>query len=83
MQRVPDALLINDTAIATAQQGSYVLVVGKDNVVEQKIVTTGQLEGQYRVIESGLGPDDKVIMGGAQRVAPGAKVDPEAQPATQ
>jgi multidrug efflux system membrane fusion protein len=79
-QRVPDALLVDDTAIGSGQQGSYVLVVGKDNVVEQKIITTGQLDGQFRVVEAGLGPDDKVIVGGIQRTAPGAKVDPEAQP---
>lgn len=78
--RIPDALLVEDTAIGSSQQGSYVLVVGKDNVVEEKVVTTGQLEGQLRVIESGLSADDRVIVGGVQRAAPGTKVDPQAQP---
>lgn len=79
---IQNALLVDDTAIGSGQQGSYVLVVGKDDTVDQKIVTTGQLEGKLRVIESGLSADDKVIIGGIQRAAPGAKVDPEAQPAT-
>lgn len=69
------ALLIDDTAISTSQVGSYVLVVGKDNVVEQRVVTPGQLEGQLRVIESGLTADDQVIIGGGQRAVPGNKVE--------
>lgn len=77
VQDIPDALLVDDTAIGSAQQGKYVLVVNKDNVVEQKIVVTGQLVGQYRVIESGLSADDRVVVGGIQRAAPGAKVDPQ------
>lgn len=80
VQQIPNALLVDDTAIGSAQQGRYVLVVGKDNVVEQKLVTTGQLQGQYRVIESGLTADDKVVVGGMQRAVPGAKVEPETAP---
>ncbi|MDR6954613.1 RND family efflux transporter MFP subunit [Ancylobacter sp. 3268] len=77
VQRLPKALLVADTAIGAAQQGSYVLVVDKDNVVAQKVVTTGQLVGSYRVIESGLAAGDKVVVGGIQRAVPGSKVDPE------
>lgn len=77
VEHLPDALLVDATAIGSGQQGSYVLVVGKDNVVEQKVVTVGQLHGQLRVIESGLSADDKVIVGGIQRAVPGSKVDPE------
>ena len=81
VQQIPNALLVDDTAIGSSQQGRYVLVVGKDNVVEQKVVTTGQVQGQYRVIESGLTVDDKVVVGGMQRAIPGAKVEPVAAPA--
>lgn len=77
VQRIPDAMLIDGTAIGSAQQGTYVLVVGKDDVVEQKIVTPGQVQGKYRVIETGLSVDDKVVIGGIQRAVPGSKVDPE------
>ncbi|MBS7539547.1 efflux RND transporter periplasmic adaptor subunit [Ancylobacter lacus] len=79
--KTPNALLVDDTAIGTNQLGKYVLVVGADNVVVQKVVKVGQLEGQYRVIESGLEPGDRVIVGGIQRAAPGAKVDPQLQAA--
>ena len=71
------ALLTRNDAIGTSQEGSYVLVVGPDNVVERKIVTTGVREGQLRVIELGLTPDDWVVTEGVQRAFPGAKVDPQ------
>lgn len=76
VKKIPDAFLVDDTAIGTAQQGKYVLVVNKDNEVEQKIVTTGQQVGSYRVIESGLSADDRVVVGGIQRATPGSKVKP-------
>lgn len=81
VEKIADAFLVDDTAIGAAQQGKYVLVVNADDVVEQKQVTTGQLVGQYRVIESGLAAGDRVVIGGIQRAAPGAKVDPQLAPA--
>ncbi|MDQ0349033.1 RND family efflux transporter MFP subunit [Ancylobacter vacuolatus] len=75
-KQIPNAFLVADTAIGTAQQGKYVLVVNKDDVVEQKIVTVGQQIGDYRVIESGLAAGDRVVVGGIQRATPGSKVAP-------
>jgi membrane fusion protein, multidrug efflux system len=71
------ALLTRNDAIGTSQEGSYVSVVGTDNVVQRKIVKTGQKQGQLRVIESGLDPGDWVVTEGVQRAFPGAKVDPQ------
>jgi multidrug efflux system membrane fusion protein len=71
------ALLTRNDAIGTSQEGSYVLVVGADNVVERRVITTGVRDGQLRVIESGLKPDDWVVTEGVQRAFPGAKVDPQ------
>jgi RND family efflux transporter MFP subunit len=71
------ALLTQDQAIGTSQEGSYVLVVGADNVVSRKIVKTGQTQGQLRIIESGLDPGDWVVTEGVQRAFPGAKVEPQ------
>jgi multidrug efflux pump subunit AcrA (membrane-fusion protein) len=71
------ALLTRDDAIGTSQEGSYVLVVGPDNVVQRKTVKTGNREGQLRIIDSGLDPGDWVVTDGIQRASPGAKVDPQ------
>lgn len=70
------ALLVNDTAVLSNQTGSYVMVVGKDNVVEQRHVTTGPVEGQLRVIASGLSLGDKVVIGAIQRAIVGNTVAP-------
>ena len=72
-----EALLVPDIALGSDQAGRYVLVVNGENVVEQRKVTIGPLEGDLRVIESGLKPDDKVVIAGLLRAIPGQKVDPQ------
>jgi RND family efflux transporter MFP subunit len=74
-----DALLVPDTALGSDQAGRYVLVVNADNVVEQRKVQTGQLDGELRVIENGLKGDDRVVVAGLLRAIPGQKVDPQLQ----
>ncbi|MBB3392383.1 RND family efflux transporter MFP subunit [Rhizobium sp. BK275] len=71
------ALLVRDDAIATNQLGSYLLVLGKDDTIEQKQVKAGQREGALRVIESGLEPADWVVIQGIQQAIPGSKAAPE------
>lgn len=72
-----NALLVPDAALGSDQGGRYLLVVNKDNVVEQRKVEIGQLEGTLRVIAKGLDPDDRVIVNGMLRAVPGQKVEPQ------
>jgi len=72
-----NALLIPNVALGSDQAGRYVLVVNSENIVEQRKVQTGPLEGELRVIESGLKPDDRVVTAGLLRAIPGQKVDPQ------
>jgi RND family efflux transporter MFP subunit len=74
-----NALLVPDVALGSDQAGRYLLVVNSENVVEQRKVRTGQAEGDLRVIESGLKPDDRVVIAGLLRAIPGQKVDPQLQ----
>jgi RND family efflux transporter MFP subunit len=74
-----NALLVPNVSLGSDQSGRYLLVVNGDNVVEQRKVQTGQLEGDLRVIEDGLKPDDKVVIAGLLRAIPGQKVDPKLQ----
>ena len=74
-----NALLVPDVALGSDQAGRYVLVVNAENVVEQRKVQTGPAEGDLRVIESGLKPDDRVVIAGLLRAIPGQKVDPQLQ----
>ena len=56
------------------------LVVGgthprvQDGKVSERGVSLGPLYANVRVIRSGLGPDDRVVIDGVQRAKPGSKV---------
>ncbi len=73
------ALLVPDAALGSDQGGQYVLVVNNENVVEQRKVEIGPVEGTLRVIEKGLGPEDRVVIAGILRAIPGQKVNPKLQ----
>jgi RND family efflux transporter MFP subunit len=79
LSKEPDALLVPDQAVGTDQGGRYVLVVGKDSVVEQRKIETGEALGDLRVVTQGLSADDNVIVSGIARAVPGQKVDAEPQ----
>ncbi len=54
------------------------MIVNKDNVVEQRYIKAAQQPvGNFRVISSGLEPDDLVVIGDLWRVSPGLKVVPK------
>lgn len=72
-----DALLVPDTALGSDQGGRYLLVLGADNIVEQRKVQIGPVDNGLRVIEGGLKPDDRVVIAGLLRVIPGQKIDPQ------
>src|SRR5881227_417779 len=72
-----NALFVPDVALGSDQAGRYVLVVNGENVVEQRKVRVGPLEGELRVIEEGLKADDRVVTAGLLRAIPGQKVDPQ------
>ena len=73
------ALLVPETAIGSDQAGRYVLVVGKDDVVEQRKVEIGALSDGQRVVDKGLSPEDRVVVAGVLRAIPGQKVEPVTQ----
>jgi membrane fusion protein, multidrug efflux system len=77
-----NALLVPDEALGADQSGSYLLVVDKDGMVQQRTVKTGQLEGKLRVISSGIAADDLVVVSGNQKAIPGEKVAPEVRTIT-
>jgi RND family efflux transporter MFP subunit len=77
VQRDVDALLVPGGALGSDQGGRYVLVVEPDNTVQQRHVRIGPAIDDMQVIESGLKPDDRVVVAGVQRAVPGEKVDPQ------
>jgi RND family efflux transporter MFP subunit len=70
------ALLIPDAAVNSDQNERYLLVVGANDVVQQRPVKLGALFGNLRSITDGLKPDERVIVNGMLSAMPGAKVNP-------
>ena len=68
------ALLIDDAAIGTDQDKRFVLVVDKDDHIAYRPVALGNLQGNERIITSGLEEGERVVVGGIQRVRPGEQV---------
>jgi hypothetical protein len=71
------AMLVPDTAIATDAARRVLFVVDQKGVVAARPVELGPLVGSLRVIRSGIGPRDRVVIDGLQRAVPGQKVDPK------
>jgi RND family efflux transporter MFP subunit len=76
------ALLVPSVALGSDQAGRYVLIVNAENTIEQRKVEVGPTVGEMAVIESGLKPDDRVVVAGLLRAVPGQKVDPQTQTAS-
>jgi RND family efflux transporter MFP subunit len=73
-----EALLVPDAAIGTEQARKLVMTVNAENAVTPKYVTLGQTTSDgLRIIKTGLGPDDRVIVNGLMRTRPGQKVTPQ------
>jgi multidrug efflux system membrane fusion protein len=76
IRELPDALMVPQTALGSSQFGRYVYVIGKDNVVEQRIVSLGPASGQLVTLTSGVTEGDRIISGNLQKIFPGAPVKP-------
>ncbi len=69
-----DALLVPRTAIISDATRRLVYVVGEGDTVVPRAVTLGPTSDNLQVIQSGLNPSDRVIVGGLQMVRPGVTV---------
>lgn len=76
IRELPNALMVPQTALGSSQFGKYVYVVGKDNLVEQRVVALGPTDGDLVTLTSGIKEGDKVISGNLQKIFPGAPVQP-------
>lgn len=72
------ALMVDEKAVLTDQDRKYVYIVGAGNKAERRDVTLGASIDGLRVVQSGLKPGDKVVVGGVQKVFfPGMPVTPK------
>src|SRR5262249_9767041 len=72
--------LVPVEAVQTNQSGSFVLVVGRDDKVEERPVTLGAQIAQDFIVEKGLAAGERVIVAGVQKVKVGETVHPVSAP---
>ncbi len=69
------SLLVPDSAVLPDQSQHLVLTVSSDGTVVPRQVEIGDLRDGFRVIRSGLTPNDRVIIDGLPYATPGSKVE--------
>jgi len=68
-------LLIPDKIISSNQATKFVLVVNDSNTVKRKVVETGELYRNLRIIKEGLTPEDQIIIAGISKATEGQQVN--------
>ena len=72
----PVAILVPQQGITRTPRGAAsALIVGKDNKVEVRELTTGAAIGNKWLVTAGLQDGDRVIISGLQKVKPGIQVN--------
>jgi multidrug efflux system membrane fusion protein len=78
LDTLKNATLVPAQAVQVSQSGPFIFVVKPDNTVDLRPVKPGQRqEGDLTVVESGVKPDETVVVTGQLALAPGAKVAPQ------
>lgn len=70
------AAVLPESAVQSDNQGSYVYVVGKDDKVERRSVTTGAVTANGLAVTSGLNGTEKVVLYAGGFLNPGETVKP-------
>jgi multidrug efflux system membrane fusion protein len=71
-----DAILVPSRALQTGPAGQFVYVIKDDSTVEIRKVNVSRNEGEMAVVSGGgLAKGERVVVRGALRLAPGAKVN--------
>jgi multidrug efflux system membrane fusion protein len=78
LDTLKNATLVPAEAVQVSQSGPFVFVVKSDNTVDLRPVKPGQRQqGDLTVVESGVKPDETVVVTGQLALAPGATVAPQ------
>jgi multidrug efflux system membrane fusion protein len=78
LDTLKDATLVPSQAVQISQSGPFVFIVKPDNTVDLRPVKPGQRQdGDLTVIESGVKPNETVVVTGQLALSPGAKIAPQ------
>jgi len=72
-----DAILVPQRAVQELQGLQSVLIVGPENKVQVRTISTAERVGERWVVTQGLKPADRVIVEGIQKAMPGSVVNPK------
>ena len=70
------AVMVPDVAVVADQARKLVMVLGKDNIIEARVVTLGPVIDGLRVVREGLTADERIVVNGIIRAHPGKPVTP-------
>ena len=71
-------LILPEAAVNTDLVSRYIIVVDNDGVAKYRTVEVGKLiDSNRRIIKSGVGENETVLINGMARAQPGAKVSPK------
>ena len=72
-----DVILVPQRAVQELQGLQSVLVVGPENKVQARTISTAERVGERWIVTQGLKKDDRVIVEGTQKAMPGTVVNPK------
>jgi multidrug efflux system membrane fusion protein len=75
LQTRHNGLSIASSAVQQGPNGSYVYVIGPDRAVQMRAVTVAQISEGQALIDSGLKPEENVVVEGQYRHQPGSQVE--------
>jgi membrane fusion protein, multidrug efflux system len=81
-ETLKDAVVVPDDAVQRGPDGLYVFVVGDDSKVSVAPIKVTQNGEGRSVVERGLMPGQRIVVGGQYRLVAGAVVQPSEAPAT-
>ena len=71
------AILVDNASIGTDQLGKYLYVVNDSNIVSSRPIQVGQLvDGNMRIVTSGLSPNERYVTKALMKVRQGMKIMP-------
>jgi multidrug efflux system membrane fusion protein len=74
LRTLQQVVTVPSTAIQRGPDGMYVYVIKPDSTVAMQPVSVGQMNDGTSVVEGGLQPGDKIVVGGQYRLQPGTRI---------
>jgi membrane fusion protein, multidrug efflux system len=71
-----NAILVPQRAVQQGPQGTFLFVVGENDVSEMRSVKASMWQGHQWVIDQGLKAGERVVVEGLHRIRPGTQVNP-------